>query len=156
MIRARDIMTSKVITVTEHDTLKEAIELLSTHRFGGLPVVDENRKLIGVISVTDIVRYSEKIDVVPLINLSGWISPYADTKSMFYLRKGQDAMQYTTVGEVMKRKIFTAKADESLNDIADLMKRRRINRVPIVDDEGKLIGIVTRSDIVQGISRLEE
>ncbi len=154
MIQAKDIMTKKVITVTENETLQDVLELLSRHRFGGLPVVDKEGKIIGIISVTDIVHYSEKIDVVPLINLSGWISPYADPSSLFYLRKGQDAMHATTVGEVMRRKFFTAKEDKPLNEIAALMKRRRINRVPIVDDEGKVVGIVTRSDLVQGITRL--
>jgi len=156
MIRARDIMTVEVITVTEQDTLQDVIELLSVHRFGGLPVVEADGKLIGIISVTDIVHYSEKVDVVPLINLSGWVSPHADTDSLFYLRKGQDALNYTTVGEIMRRKLFTAKADEPLQEVARLMKRRRINRVPIVDNDYKLIGIVTRSDIVRGISQLEE
>ena len=156
MIRARDIMTAEVITVTEQDTLQDVIELLSVHRFGGLPVVEEDGKLIGIISVTDIVHYSEKVDVVPLINLSGWVSPHADTNSLFYLRKGEDALDFTTVGEIMRRKLFTAKADEPLQKVARLMKRRRINRVPIVDDDYKLIGIVTRSDIVRGISQLEE
>ncbi len=156
MIKARDIMTKEVVTVTEQDTLQDVVDLLSKHRFGGLPVVDENSRVQGIISVTDIVHYSEKIDVVPLINLSGWVSPHADTTSLIYLRKGQDALHYTTVGEVMRRKIFTAKEEESLNEVARLMKRRRINRVPIVDDDKKLVGIVTRSDIVQGISQLEE
>ena len=156
MIKARDIMTKDVITVTEQDTLQDVIELLSRHRFGGLPVIDENNRLIGIISVTDIVHYSEKIDVVPLVNLSGWVSPHADMNSLFYLRKGQDALHYTLVGDIMRRKIFTAKEDEPLNEIARLMKRRRINRVPIVDDNYKLVGIVTRSDIVKGISQLED
>ncbi len=156
MIKAGDIMTREVVTVTEQDTLKEVVDLLSRNRFGGLPVIDENRKLKGIISVTDLVHYSEKIDVVPLINLSGWVSPHADTNSLFYLRKGQDALHYTTVGEIMRRKIFTAKEDDRLDDVARLMKRRRINRIPIVDEENKLIGIVTRSDIVQGISQMED
>ncbi len=154
MIQAKDIMTKEVITVTEDETLNDVLGLLSRHRFGGLPVVDKEGKIKGIISVTDIVHYSEKIDVVPLINLSGWISPYADPSSLFYLRKGQDAMHATTVGEVMRRKLFTAKEDKPLNEIAALMKRRRVNRVPIVDDEGKVVGIVTRSDLVQGLTRL--
>jgi len=156
MIKARDIMTREVVTVTEQNTLQDVVELLSKHRFGGLPVVDENYRLKGVISVTDIVHYSEKIDVVPLVNLSGWVSPYADTNSLFYLRKGEDALNYTMVGDIMRRKVFTAKEDQPLNEVARLMKRRRINRVPIVDHDHILVGIVTRSDIVQGISQLED
>ncbi len=156
MLKAKDIMTREVVTVAEQDTLQDVVDLLSRHRFGGLPVVDNEMNLKGVISVTDIVHYSEKIDVVPLINLSGWVSPHSDTNSLFYLRKGQDALHYTVVGDIMRRKVYTAKEDDPLNEVARLMKRRRINRVPIVDDDNKLLGIVTRSDIVKGISQLEE
>lgn len=154
MIEAKDIMTRDVVTVTEDETLQNVLELLSKNRFGGLPVVDEEGRLKGTVSVTDIVHYSEKVNVVPLINLSGWISPHADTSSLFYLRKGREVMHSTTVGEVMKRKVFTAKENDPLNKIAILMKRRRINRVPIVDEEEKVVGIVTRSDLVQGVTEL--
>ena len=154
MITAKEIMTDDVITVTEKETLENVVELLSKHQIGGLPVVDDDEKLTGIITVTDIIRYSEKIDVVPMINLHEWVSPYTDTKNLIYFRKGHEALHETRVTEVMKKKVFTVKEEDSIENVARLMKRHKINRVPVVNEENKVIGIVTRSDIVKGIGKL--
>lgn len=149
---ASDVMTSSVISVTEDQTLKEVIELLARHKFSGLPVVDKGNKVIGIISETDIVRYSHKVSVIPFADLSGWISPYTDVADMASLRKGVDLLTKTKVSQVMTRKVFTVTADTDSHDVAVMMSRRNINRVPVVDGDGKLLGIVTRADIVSNLA----
>ena len=85
---ARDIMTVPVVSITGSATLKEAAELLSNQDFSGVPVVDEQNKLIGILSETDLVRYADQVAVVPLTNLSRWISPHAEMKDLVALRQG--------------------------------------------------------------------
>lgn len=153
MFIAKEIMISPVISIREHQTLQEVVELLAKNRLSGLPVVDEEGKVKGIISDTDIVRYSQQISVVPLANLSGWISPHADVSDLVSMRKGIDTLHRTTVEQVMTKKVYTAKEDEPITEVAALMNRRRINRVPIVDDEGKLVGIITRADMVQCMAK---
>lgn len=152
-LHARDIMTAPVLSITEDQSIKEVIDLLAANKFSGVPVVDSDNKVVGVISDTDIVRYSHQISVIPFTDLSGWISPYADISDLASLRKGIDMLAKTKVSHVMTKKVHVASEDTDIQEIAKLMSRRKINRVPIVDGEERLVGIVTRADLVTNMAR---
>jgi len=154
MQKAKEIMSSPPISIHEDKTLRDAIELLAKHRFSGLPVVNSDEKIVGIISDTDIIRYSEKIKVVPTTNLSGWISPYVDVSTLATMRKGMDTLHQTRVSEVMTKKVHTVNEEADAADIARLMNRRKINRIPVVNSENKVVGIVTRADMVQCMAKL--
>ncbi len=154
MQTAKDIMTSPAQSVTENQSVKEVLELLAEKRFSGFPVVDEENRVIGVISDTDIIRYSHSINVIPLSNLSGWVSPYADINDLASMRRGFDMLHTTRVSQIMTKKVYTINEDEPANEVARLMNRRKINRVPVVDKDNKLVGIITRSDMVQCLANL--
>jgi CBS domain-containing protein len=154
MKKAKEIMTKPALGVHSSDTVKSVLELLAEKRISGVPVVDENNKIIGIISDTDILRYAHQISVVPLSNLSGWISPYADISDLASVRKGFELLHRTTVEQIMTKKVYSADQDAPANKVAELMNRRKINRVPVVDADGKLVGIITRSDMVQCMANL--
>ena len=154
MYSAKEIMSSPAVSVNVEQTLQDVIEILAKNRFSGVPVVDKENKVIGVISDTDIIRYSHQISVVPLSNLSGWISPHVDISDLATMRKGFELLHKTKVNEVMTKKVFTIHEGDTATDVAQLMNKRRINRVPVVDDDGKLVGIVTRGDMVQCMAKL--
>lgn len=147
-------MSAPAISVNENQTLQEVLELLAKHRFSGAPVVDAENRVIGVISDTDIIRYSHQINVIPLSNLSGWISPYADISDLASIRKGYELLTKTKTSQVMTKKVYTVNEDAEANEVAQLMNRRKINRVPVVNSEGKLVGIITRADMVQCMAKL--
>jgi len=149
MQTAKDIMTTPVISVTEEKTIQDVIDLIAKNNFSGVPVVNENNEVIGIISDTDIIRYSHETSIVPLTNLSGWVSPYADLSDLATMRKGLESLHRSRVSKVMTRKIYKVKEDDPVTEVARLMNRRRINRLPVVDNDDKLIGIVTRADLVQ-------
>jgi CBS domain-containing protein len=149
---ARDVMTTKVISITGDETLQEAIDLMDRHNISGLPVTDAQNMLIGIISNTDIIHYSQKVNVVPLFDPSGWISPHTDINDLASIRRGIDLLARTKVSKLMKKKVYTASEKTPLIEIARLMSRRQINRVPIVNREGKLTGIITRADMVRSIA----
>ncbi len=154
MQKAKDIMSSPPVSIPEDSTLRDAIELLAKYRFSGVPVVNSEGKIAGIISDTDIIRYSEKVEVVPTTNLTGWISPYADVSNLATMRKGIESLHQTRVGEVMTKKVYTVNEGTEASDIARLMNRRNINRIPVVDSENKLVGIVTRADMVSCMAKL--
>lgn len=154
MQKAKEIMSAPPISVHKDKTVQEAIELLAKNRISGLPVVDSEGKIAGIISDTDILRYSEKIKVVPTTNLSGWISPYTDVSTLATMQKGMETLHHTRVKEVMTKKVYTVNEEAEATDIARLMNRRNINRIPVVDDDNKLVGIVTRADMVQCMAKL--
>ncbi len=154
MQTAKEIMSKPALSARETDMVKAVLELLAEKRISGVPVVDEDGKVIGVISDTDVIRYAHQISVVPLSNLSGWISPYADVSDLASVRKGFDLLHRTAVDQIMTKKVHTIHEDAPANEVAKLMNRRKVNRVPVVDSDGKLKGIVTRSDVVQCMANL--
>ena len=111
-ITARDIMSPTVVGITEHQTLQEAISLMAQHNISGLPVIDEDHRLLGIISNTDIIRYSQQRNIVPLMDLSGWISPHTEITDMASLRRGIELLANTTVDRLMKRKVYTASGQD--------------------------------------------
>lgn len=154
MYTAKDIMTAPAISVTGDQTVRVVLELLAEKKISGVPVVDEQQEIIGIISDTDIIRYAHQLSVVPLSNLSGWISPYAEISDLASLHKGFDLLHKTTIEQVMTKKVYTINENDSATKVAELMNRRKINRVPVVDAQNKLVGIVTRADMVQCMAKL--
>jgi len=147
-------MSTPAISVTENHTLQEVLELMAENNFSGLPIVDSDNKVIGIISNTDIIRYSQQSSVIPLSNLSGWISPYANITDLASVRKGFEMLNKTKTGQIMTKKVYTVSPDTDATEIAQLMNQRKINRVPVVDSDGKLVGIVTRGNMVQCMAKL--
>ncbi len=154
MQKAKDIMSSPPISICEDQTLQEVIKLLAEHHFSGVPVLSGTGKIVGIISDADIIRYSEKVKVVPNTNLSGWISPYADVSTLATMRKGIESLHHTRVGDVMTKKIHVVNEEAEVSDIARLMNRRNINRVPVVNSDNELVGIITRADMVQCMAQM--
>ncbi|HHX77443.1 MAG TPA: CBS domain-containing protein [Firmicutes bacterium] len=147
-MKAVEIMSTEVVTVSPKASLKEAIELISENNISGLPVVDEENRVIGIISETDIVNYSNSLHVIRLMDTAGWISPYADVSNFFTYKKGYELLTKTKVERVMSQKVVTVKANATENEIAMLMKKKKINRVPVVGEKGELLGIVSRADLI--------
>ena len=116
---ARDIMTRKVCTIHQEASAKEAAQLLDQMRISGLPVVDEDGKIIGIITEADIIS---KVD-----------------------REG------LRVADIMSHEVIFVSEETSVSEIAMLLTERKIKRVPIVND-GKLVGIVSRADIVHAVA----
>lgn len=154
MQKAKDIMSSPAISIDINHTVKKVLDLLASRSISGVPVVDDENRVIGIISDTDIIKYAHKNSVVTHVNLSGWVSPYADVNELASVKKGFDQLATMKIGNVMTKKVYTVNQDLDAGEVAKLMNKRNINRIPVVDDAGKLVGIVTRSDIVQCMANL--
>jgi CBS domain-containing protein len=124
-------MTKSVLTVKPHDTLRQARELMAKHRVNQLPVV-VNEKLIGIVSDRDI------RDAYP---------------SSLKLLRGKDIDDFAeayTVGEVMTYNVISVGPDTSLREAAQRLRRQRFGALPVVE-KGKLVGIITRSDLLDAL-----
>lgn len=145
-MKIKDIMTRDVITVTRETTIKEVARLLVSHKVSGLPVVDENGKVIGVVSEGDLIYQDMKLHTPAFLEILGGII-YLENPQ----RLGHDLMKMTAskVGAIMTSKVFTINEDASVSDAATLMIEKKVNRLPVVDKEGKLVGIVTRQDLIK-------
>lgn len=144
-MNAKDIMTSKVITVTSGTLVSEIASLLFERRISALPVVDGER-LMGIISEGDLLHRYEIGTDCAMGGDPWWISLFsADRSSEEYVKSHARFAR-----DLMTRDVATVAPDTPLAQIATLLERRRIKRVPVLDD-GHLVGIVSRSDLVHAL-----
>lgn len=141
-----DVMTPNPITVNPQTSLPEAIKILAEKKISGLPVVDEAGKISGVISETDLMWQETGVDPPPYIMFLDsviYLQNPARYEKEIHKALGQ------TVAEVMSDKPITIKGDRPVREAAHLMHEKKIRRLPVVDGEGHLIGIITQGDIIR-------
>lgn len=144
-MKAMDVMVRDVVTVSPEADVASAIDLLIEHDISALPVVDDDGNLIGVISEAGLVRRSE---IGTDKHRPWWLeamTPASTLATEFAKSHG------LRVGEVMSPHVVSASEETPLSEIANLLERNRIKRVPIVRD-GKVVGIVSRSNLIQALA----
>ena len=144
-MKAMDVMVRDVVTVKPETDVATAIKLLVENDISALPVVDQTGTVVGVISEADLVRRTE----IGTDKQRPWwleaLTPGSLLAEEFSKSHGR------TVGEIMSPHVVSASEDASLGEIAALLERHRIKRVPIIKD-GKLVGIVSRSNLIQALA----
>lgn len=143
-MKVSDIMTHPVITVTPETTVGGAAELMMANRISGLPVVDGAGQVVGIVTEGDLLRRAE---TGTQRRRPRWLE--------FLIAPGRLASEYAhangrRVGEVMTDSVVSVGPDASVADLIDLLERRRIKRVPVID-RGRLVGIVSRANLVHAL-----
>ncbi len=141
---ARDIMTTKVATVEPSMPVADCARLLLDKHISAAPVVDEKGTVLGIVSEGDLMR---RIETHTEKRHSWWLELVSDPAVM-----ARDFVKSTgkRVTDVMTKQVVAVREDTSLREIADILDKRRIKRVPVVKD-GKLVGIVSRADLVRAM-----
>jgi CBS-domain-containing membrane protein len=143
-MKAKDVMTRELISVTPDATVLQAARLMLQHHISGLPVVDVSGKLVGILSEGDFLRRRE---TATQRRRSRWLE--------FLMGPGKIASEYThshgsKVAEVMTVDVRSVGEDSDLEQIVEVMEKHRIKRVPVMRD-GKVAGIVTRSNLLHAM-----
>jgi CBS domain-containing protein len=146
-MRAHQIMTRPVITVTPDTTIAEAANVMLQRRVSGLPVIDTTGKLIGIISEGDLLRRGE---IGTQRKHGGFLK--------FILGPGKDATDFVHengryVSEIMTPEPLTVGEDADLEEIVELMEKNHVKRLPVVRGD-KLVGIVSRANLLQAVASL--
>ena len=144
-----EVMSSNPITVKPKTPLKEAIKILAEKHISGLPVVDDNGKLVGIVSETDLMWQESGVTPPPYIMLLDSII-FLENPGR-YEKEIHKALG-ETVEEIMTKNPLTTRSQEQLSATAKLMNERSIHRLPVVDENGKVIGILTRGDIIRAMA----
>jgi len=144
-MKVADVMTSDVITVQPRTSLKEVAAILADRRISGVPVVDEDGKIVGVVSEADIL-FKERGPS----ERKGILAVFTDP---IYGAGGQLKLEARTAAEAMTAPAQTIAPWRPLSAAAAQMLDRAVNRLPVVDNEGRLVGIVTRADLVRAFVR---
>jgi CBS domain-containing protein len=146
-MRAHQIMTRSVITVTPDTTIMDAANIMLQRHVSGLPVVDTTGKLVGIVSEGDFIRRSE---IGTQRKRGQWLK--------FILGPGKSASDFVhergrRVDEVMTKNPLTITEDTALAEIVDLMEKNNIKRLPVVRAD-KVVGIVSRANLLQAVASL--
>ncbi len=144
-----DVMSRNPIVVRPETPLNEAIHILAEQRISGLPVVDEAGTLVGIVSETDLMW--QETGVTPPAYIMFLDSVIFLKNPAQYERDLHKALGQT-VGEVMSRDPVTVAPDKLLRDAAQMMHDRNVHRLPVVDETGNVIGILTRGEIVRAMA----
>jgi CBS domain-containing protein len=144
-MKAMDVMVRDVVTVKPDDDVAEAIKLLAAHDVSALPVVDDDERVVGVISEADLLHRGE---IGTEKHRPWWLEAVTPASTL----AGEFAKSHgRRVKEMMSTDVISASEDTSLAEIATLLERHRIKRLPIVRG-GKLVGIVSRSNLIQALA----
>ena len=144
-MKIRDAMTVELVTTTPETSLKDAARAMVEHHYSGLPVVDDDGLVVGVVSEADIV--AKEVDERSRGSLLSRYFEGPPVDDRFYAR---------TVGDAMTSPALTIGADRPVAQAASTMLAEGINRLPVVDVYGHLVGLVTRGDLVRAFTRSDD
>jgi len=145
-MKVAELMTTDVVTVGPETTLKEAAAILFEKGISGLPVIDAEGSVIGVFSEGDVV-FRESGGTAKTAFLARLVLPAG---------AGDRELTAMTVGEAMTSPPVTIDASRSVNEAAKSMVDFGVNRLPVIGDGGKLVGILTRADLVRAFVRSDD
>lgn len=143
-MRARDIMTTNVVTVSPETDIAEAVRLMLERQISGVPVIDDSGRLVGILTEGDLMRRAELVTG----RQSWWINPISSPE--------QEAKAYVKahglkVKDVMTKEVVTINEQEPLDRIAMVFEDRRIKRTPVMRS-GKIVGIVSRANLLRSLA----
>ena len=145
MLTAKDIMTQDIISVTKQTPVLELAKLLTSNNISGAPVVDEDGKVLAVVTESDLIDQSKKLHIPTVVTI---------LDSVFYL-ENPDKMEAemkkiaaTKVAEICSSSPKTVAPDTPLDEIATIMAETNVHTLPVLDD-GELVGIIGKKDIIK-------
>jgi CBS domain-containing protein len=148
MLSARDIMTTKVLTVRPETSISDLSKTLENRKIGGLPVVDKDGRLVGVITQSDLVERARDLELPPAINILDF-HIYLQIPS--HLLHRVEKMLGTTVGDCMSPNPVTVAPNTPVSQIAALMAKQKVHTIPVLDG-GKLVGVIGKMDLVRAMA----
>lgn len=146
LMRVAAIMTKQVVSVVSSATVAEIAHLLFDKNLSGVPVVDADRRVVGIVTEYDLMSRNMSVHIPTYMSLlESLSSSQGGTRIMDEL----EAVRRTTAEAVMTAPVVTVREETPVEDAARIFAEQRINPLPVVDKEGKLIGIVSRADVVK-------
>lgn len=148
MLTAADVMTrDNIITVTRETTVRALAELFTKNRVSSFPVVDENNHLIGIVTETDLIEQDKSLHIPTVISIFDWVL-YLESEKKF--EKELKKMTGQTVGDIFSEDVTSVAPSTPLSEVADIMSKRKIHAVPVVDGR-TLVGVVSRIDLIRSM-----
>lgn len=144
---ASQIMTKNVITVTKETPIRELAEILLDKGVNGVPVVDEQGAVIGVVCESDLVEYNKPLHIPTVFFILDSIIPI---ENPWRLHQDYKRISATTVGDIYSHPATCVQSDADVSEVARIMSENKYYTIPVIE-EGKLVGIIGKVDIVKSL-----
>ena len=149
MLTAKDIMSTETITVLPSMAVDELARLLCERKIGGAPVVDEANNLLGVVTESDLIDQAKNVHLPTVISI---LDSFIFLESPEKLDKEIRKMAGRTVKDILTKDPITVSTDTPLNEIATIMSEKKVHTLPVLDQNGAIVGIVGKLDLIKTIS----
>ncbi len=143
MHKAKDFMTEDVITIRPEATVEELARLLIKHKISGVPVVDDEKSLVGIVTENDLISQNKRLHIPTIIRLFDAFIVLGSDKINEEIKK----MAAATVDEICTKKVVSIREETSLEEIATIMSEKNIHLLPVVRDK-VVVGIVGKANVV--------
>lgn len=147
MKKVKDIMTREIITVSPDTKVSELARLFLEKRINGLPVVEKDGELIGIVTQADLIDQNKNLHIPTVISI---LDSFFFLESPKKLEKELKKIAGLTVGDICSREVITVGEEDSLEDVATIMAEKKLDTIPVLKD-GKIVGIVGRIDIISSM-----
>ncbi|MCP3940707.1 MAG: CBS domain-containing protein [Desulfobacteraceae bacterium] len=148
MITAKDIMATNIISISPDTEIPKAVEIMLKNHINGVPVVDNDGQLIGILCQSDLIFQQKNIPIPPIFAILDSIFPLFSSKK---LDDQFQKMVATKVEQAMVTKVTTITADTPVSEIASLMVEKHFHTIPVVEGK-KVIGIIGKEDILKTLT----
>jgi len=148
-MQVKDIMTTNVISLSPDMSIDRAAAVLFDNNLTGAPVLSFDNKLIGIVTEYDFISPDLKIHIPTYIKLLKSLELVKKDREAKPLQQELEKIKNTKVEDIMTRDVITVSPEGSIEDLIDLIIKNRINPVPVLDEQKKLVGIVSRADLVK-------
>ncbi len=145
MLKVKDIMTKEVISVSPDTEIVQAAKILLEKRINGMPVVDEQKRLVGIICQSDLIAQQKRF---PIPNLFTFLDGYITLTSVKQIEHEIQKFAAITVKQAMTPKPVSVRPETTIEEVAALMVDKYYHTLPVVED-GILVGIVGKEDILR-------
>lgn len=145
MIKAKDIMTRDILSVTPDTEIVKAAKILLKNRINGLPVIDDSGKLVGILCQSDLVAQQKTIPIPSVFTL---LESFVPLTSMKRIDKEVEKIAALKVAQAMTPKPVTVEPETSIEDVARLMVDKKYHTLPVMEGD-KIVGVVGKEDVLK-------
>jgi len=149
-MKAKDIMTKDVLTVSLDTPVKKVAELLADYEISGAPVLDEHERVIGIVTESDLIEQKKNLHLPTVVTLFEGVLLLERPQK---IKREIEKMLGATVKDIYSKKVITVAEDTSLEDIATIMSEKKIHLLPVLKGN-ELVGIIGKADVVRALAKL--
>lgn len=143
MQKAKDIMSKNVVTISPKATVEELARLLIKHKISGVPVVDNAKNLVGIVTENDLINQNKRLHIPTIIRLFDAFIVFGSGRMQEEIKK----MTASKVDEICTKEVVSITEETSLEEVATIMSEKNIHLLPVVRDS-VVVGIVGKADVV--------